>query len=135
MTSWTNITLTMENEFAATEALEVIKTVLSTSQEEYQSELKRFFEDISVRENVIIAEDSCTLFSNTYMTIIPKIVRNVAQNLNTSNFVLESWYISGSCGYEASVDAQYENGALTIKLFEADDDDILKNTTEKIKIR
>ena len=135
MESYTNIRLTMGNEFDATEALAIIRTVLFTSQEGHPSELKRFFEDISVKGNVVIAEKSYTLFSNTYMTILPKIVKTVARNLSTANFILESWYISGNCGYEAKIEAQYENGTLTINSLEKDGNDYLTNSAEKIKIR
>ena len=110
MEEYTNIKFNMNSNEDANTVADIIKEVSSKREPESPNELKHFIADIEVKENVVIVEDSCSLFSNTFCEMIPQIMIDIARR-NFGPITMNAWFYSCNCGYEAEISGQiFKNG-------------------------
>ena len=110
MEEYTNIKFNMNSNEDANTVADIIKEVASKREPESPNELKHFIADIEVKENVVIVEDSCSLFSNTFCEMIPQIMIDIARR-SFGPITMNAWFYSCNCGYEAEISGQiFKNG-------------------------
>lgn len=114
MTASTFTKITFNSEKEASTAKTIIKNLLNNYSEfEYEEELEKYENDLLVEKEVIIAEDSYSLISNTFCELLPVIAKELAKSI--SSFELIAGYDSYNCAFMACVSASFENSTLTIK--------------------
>ena len=112
MESYTTMTINFNNSEAANKAMNIIKAALKTITPKFPTEFTTFEKDITVKENEIIVDESCSLWQA--IGRVDVLAKEVATKLADEDFTLECYYDSCDCGYKESVKADYSNGKLTI---------------------
>ena len=112
MESYTTMTINFNNSEAANKAMNIIKAALKTI-------TPKFPTDITVKENEIIVDESCSLWQA--IGRVDVLAKEVATKLADEDFTLECYYDSCDCGYKESVKADYSNGKLTINTVASED--------------
>ena len=119
MESYTTMTINFNNSEAATKAMNIIKAALKTITPKVPTEFTTFEKDITVKENEIIVDESCSLWQA--IGRVDVLAKEVATKLADEDFTLECYYDSCDCGYKESVKADYSNGKLTINTVASED--------------
>ena len=114
MESYTNLKMTMENKSQAIKAAEMIAEIAAKRTPESPNELKNFLECVDVKRNMVIVDDSCSLWENTFLEMLPEIIRACAALTNQKYEVL-AWHNSCNCGYSATIEAERSGNALNMR--------------------
>lgn len=120
MEAYTTMTINFNNNEAANKAMDIIKAALKTITPKFPTEFIKFEKDITVEENEIIVDESCSLWQAIGRVDI--LAKEVATKLADEDFTLDCYYYSCNCGYKESVKADYSNGKLTINTVFSEDD-------------
>ena len=106
--------ITMENEAQAVKAVEVITELASKRTSPHGKELVRFAEDLWIEDNMVLAEESASLFSDTFLDFVPEIMKACAF-LTEQKFEANAWYEDYGCGLEESIEAKRNDTSLNIR--------------------
>ncbi len=114
MESYTNLKMTMENKSQAIKAAEMIAEIAAMRTPESPNELKNFLECVDVKRNMVIVDESCSLWENTFLEMMPEIIR-VCAALTIQKYEALAWHNSCNCGYAATIEAERSSSALNMR--------------------
>lgn len=112
MEAYTNITITMETKEQAVKAAAIMKG-LATTKDSEDANIATFIEDITLKGNQIIVEESCSIHSGTFEELPAEIFKALAV-ITEGDFTAHAWHYSCNCGYQASVDASKRGNEVEI---------------------
>lgn len=92
MESYTTMTINFNNSEAANKAMNIIKAALKTITPKFPTEFTTFEKDITVKENEIIVDESCSLWQA--IGRVDVLAKEVATKLADEDFTLECYYDS-----------------------------------------
>ena len=113
MESYVNLRMVMESKQLAIDAVKIIKSLASNQLPQSPNEIKHFIEDIVVSGNMVIVEESCSLYDTTFHILFKEIYKNVAKMLK-KDAVSKGWYYDCAGPYEESISARRIDDELEI---------------------
>lgn len=123
MEAYTSMKLNVKGNVDMNIVVEVMrKGLLSKATDEYEERtVNRFCDDIEIKGNQVVVEDSCTLGSWEFEYLREALIA-VAKETDC-DFTFKANHSSCNCGYEAYIEAEYKDGVLNCKII--GDDDII----------
>ena len=116
MEAYTTMKMTVKDTAKANEVADLFKnTIMSKVNDDFSKKyVPVFCNDMKIRENEIVVDDSCSL-SSSEVEFFKDVLATIAAEKDCE-FTLEAKYEQFTDGFEEYIEAEYKNGVLTYKI-------------------